>query len=300
MVRLLFILTAMAFALTAQAFSAQRTILDLPYTADPAADANQKLNLVIPEGEGSHPLFIWIGGGAWSYVDRNMEMDLAEKLSRYGIAVASVGHRLSSAVWQDPELTEGVQHPAHISDIAAAVAWLIDNASNYDLNADHIVIGGFSSGAHLAALLAADPQYLEAHGLTLERLSGVVAIGGTYDIRDYHRAFREGSRPALATEHVEAVFGSTEEAMQSASPALFAETFETSMLLISDANTYNYTRIFEDALVDAEHTELAVVHVRHLGHGPLWQHLSHAEQSSYREQMASFITDGLPAPQPAP
>jgi len=60
-------------------------------------DSLQMLNLLVPDTQKSAPLLLWIGGGAWSYVDRNMEMNFAENLAAQGIAVASVGHRLSPA-----------------------------------------------------------------------------------------------------------------------------------------------------------------------------------------------------------
>src|SRR5688572_11040411 len=70
------------------------------YTGDDVDTANHKLNIVIPKEVEQPPLLIWIGGGAWSYVNRNIEMDLARKVPKKGIAVASVSHRLSPATWK--------------------------------------------------------------------------------------------------------------------------------------------------------------------------------------------------------
>ncbi|NNU15114.1 alpha/beta hydrolase [Parvularcula sp. ZS-1/3] len=273
-----------------------RVVRDLAYTTGPEADALQKLNLVLPQSDEAVPLFIWIGGGAWSYVDRNREMDLAERVAEEGIAVASVGHRLSSAVWQDPEKTEGVQHPAHVEDIAAATAWLIANAEKYGFDLERVVIGGFSSGAHLASLVAADPQYLTAHDLNPEVYAGVVAVGGAYDMADYHRVFRESPTPEMAEQHVEAVFGADMDGIRDASPASYIDQFDRPLLLMSDARTYRYTKLFEDALAEAEKSQLAITHVRHLDHGPLWRDLSDAESSAYRDQIVHFIKNGLAQP----
>jgi len=269
---------------------------NLPYVAG-STNALQQLNLFIPAGDlerdERRPLLIWIGGGAWSYVDRHMETDVSRRIAAQGIAVAAVGHRLSPATWQNPDQTEGVEHPAHIEDIAAALKWLWDKADTYKIDRNRIYVGGFSSGAHLAALLVSDLSFIEKHGLSADAIKGVIAIGGSYDIPDYHRAFAQGSRPELAHLHVEAVFGANAERQRAASPALYAETITTPMLLMSDRRTYYYTRIFEEALVDAGKENLEVIHVRNLDHGPLWRNLSRAENSAYRDRVVSFVRNGL-------
>src|SRR5687767_2191217 len=92
-------------------------IKDILYYDGPDYDtANHKLNLVIPKGVEDPPLLVWIGGGAWSYVSRDMEMDIARNIAEKGIAVASVSHRLSPATWKDSSLNVGIQHPQHIKD----------------------------------------------------------------------------------------------------------------------------------------------------------------------------------------
>ncbi|HAA24079.1 MAG TPA: hypothetical protein DCP28_36865, partial [Cytophagales bacterium] len=48
---------------------------DLRYVAQAlvANDSLQRLDLYVPSVASPTPLLIWIGGGAWSYVDRKME-----------------------------------------------------------------------------------------------------------------------------------------------------------------------------------------------------------------------------------
>jgi len=251
-------------------------------------DTLQRLNLVLPEKENA-PLFVWIGGGAWAYVNRHMEMNLVRQFASEGMAVASVGHRLSPAVWRDSSLTEGIQHPRHIEDVATAFKWLYDHADEYGYNRDEIFVGGFSSGGHLAALLSMDEQYLAKVGLTRDVIQGVIPIGGAYDIPNYHQVFREGSRPELAVLHVEAVFGSTEEEMRAASPTSYVESMTVPMLLISENQTYNYTRILEDHVVASGFEDFSVVHVEEMGHGEFWNHLSTADTSAYRDMIVEFI-----------
>lgn len=252
-------------------------------------DSLQRLNLVIPEGAGKVPLFIWIGGGAWAYGDRHGEMDLARRFAKEGIAVASLGHRMSPAVWRDPALTEGVQHPAHVQDVAAAYKWLFDHAGTYGYDQDQMFIGGYSSGGHLAALLSLDERFLTEVGLKKQDIKGVIPIAGAYDISDYHAVFLNGSRPELATLHVEAIFGNTAVHWAEASPSSYVETMSVPMLLVSERNSFNYTRIFEEAIRGTNFSDFSVIHVTEMGHGEFWKHLSQAESSSYRDAIIAFI-----------
>lgn len=268
---------------------------DLKYTEikDLANDSLQRLNLVIPKDIKSPPLLVWIGGGAWSYVNRNMEMDLARQFAKEGIAVASIGHRLSTAIWMDSTRTEGAQHPDHVQDLAAAFKWLYDHANKYGYDQGNIFVGGFSSGAHLAALLGLDPQYLGAYDLSIDQIKGLIPIGGAYDISHYHQVFAEGSRPHLAEQHVEAVFGSTEKDWLAASPTEYLGNLSVPMLLISENNSFNYTRILEDRIRETEFRNLQVMHLHRIGHGALWQHISHEENSVYRSYIVQFIKEQL-------
>lgn len=253
-------------------------------------DSLQRLNLIIPEGVEKPPLLIWIGGGAWSYVNRHVEMDMAKRIAKAGIAVASIGHRQSAAIWRFPEQTKGVQHPAHAQDVAKACKWLYEQAATYGYDRDNLFIGGFSSGAHLASFLMMDRQYLAAEGIPASAFKGMIPIGGTYDVVDYHRAFAEGSRPHLADQHVKAVFGETEADFLAASPTHFLDSLQVPMLLMTDANTAHYTRLFEDRILEeTEYRDFDAIYVHTLNHGDLWRNMSHEAESPYREMLIAFI-----------
>ncbi|HET9486542.1 MAG TPA: alpha/beta hydrolase [Chryseosolibacter sp.] len=251
--------------------------------------ANHKLNLVIPKSVKQPPLLIWIGGGAWSYVNRNIEMDIARKLADKGIAVASVGHRLSPATWKDPLLMKGIKHPEHIKDIARAISFIYKNARKYGYSSRNIFVGGFSSGAHLAALIAMDGQYLRNEGLSKDLLQGVIAVAGTYDILHYYQVLAEGNGDEFADNHVGSVFGLTMNEFEQASPSTYIDSLSAPMLLMSEANTFKYTSLFEDRLRLINYKELEVLHIHRLVHGELWKDLSYSKQSIYREIIVAFI-----------
>lgn len=252
-------------------------------------DTLQRLNLVIPIKKEKMPLLIWIGGGAWSYGDKDQEMDLARKLATHGIAVASIGHRLSPATWRDSALDKGIQHPKHVQDVATSVKWLYDNADEYGFDQSDFFIGGYSSGAHLSALVGLDGKYLNKLGLSIEIFKGLIPISGTYDITDYHDILLNSGRPELAELHVEAVFGKNHEEFPKASPVNYLQNLSAPLLLMSDNNMYNYSKLFEEKIRETEFRKMQVVYAFDLTHGELWKNLSFKDQSIYRDIILNFI-----------
>ncbi|MEJ8812877.1 alpha/beta hydrolase [Variovorax ureilyticus] len=139
-------------------------------------DALQKLDFW-PAAAGARPapLVLFVHGGGWKLGDKRSAtgMQKVEHFTREGFAFASMNYRLV------PDAT--VEQQA--ADVAAAVAWLRGHAARLGIDASRIVLMGHSAGAHLAALVGTDPQYLAAAGLSLSDLRGVVALDGAcYDI----------------------------------------------------------------------------------------------------------------------
>lgn len=265
---------------------------NLAYVEGADCDEKQKLNLILPQDERSdHALLIWVGGGAWAFVDKDVEMNLARKIAARGVAVASVGHRLSPAIWKDPRQDQGVVHPAHIEDLAQAFSWLEQRSEMFGYACEAIYVGGYSSGAHLSALLAVDHRRLKAVGLSPDRIRGVIPIAGTYDIEDYHSVFANSMKPFMAEQHVEAVFGSEREDRLDASPTSYPRGLTVPMLLISERQTYRYTKLFEEELFGRSRWLVTSAHFHGHDHGSLWNHLSNDPKSLCRDLIINFINE---------
>lgn len=277
--------------LPAQDTTAYQIWEDLAYlpAAEIQVDSTQCLNLVIPETDEPAPLLVWVGGGAWSYVNKDVEMNLARRLAGEGIAVASVGHRLSPAVWRNPAWDQGVQHPAHVRDLAAAVHWLHEHEAEYGYDRDRLYVGGFSSGAQLVALLSLDPKHLSELGLSTNIIKGVIPISGTFDIEDYHQVFVNSENPVMAKQHVEAVFGESREDWRDASPVQYLDNLSAPWLVICDNSLYQYTRLLEDRLRETNFRDVQVVYAYRLSHAGLWRDMSNNPESVYRELVVRFI-----------
>ncbi|WP_245430322.1 alpha/beta hydrolase [Rhizobium tropici] len=106
-------------------------------------------------------LYIHFHGGAWVMGNARLEDGLAKRMAqRHGILVAAVDFRNA----RDDRLERTLQQ------CISATEWLIDNL--IDFNVDRVVIGGESSGAHLAC---------EAL-LHLQRISKISHIAGFYSV----------------------------------------------------------------------------------------------------------------------
>lgn len=145
------------------------------------------LDLYLPEaGDAPPALVVFFYGGSWQQGERHWYAFVGQALARHGLAVAIPDYRKAP-------------FPAFMEDAAAAVAWLRGQGGRVGYDPDRIVLMGHSAGAHIAALLATDPQYLARHGLSPADLAGVIGLAGPYDFRPIRsRPLREvfGDDPA--------------------------------------------------------------------------------------------------------
>ena len=164
---------------------------DLAYGRDP----RQVLDLYLPDAP-SPRLLVFIHGGGWRGGDKQQYRALGELLSSFGYAVALPNHRLA------PE------HPlpAQAEDAAAAIACVLRYAPESGIQPRGVLLGGHSSGAHLAALLAVHPDLGET--IAPCDIAGVICISGVYDLTAY----------AAASGYLAPVFGDAPGVWADASP----------------------------------------------------------------------------------
>lgn len=263
--------------------------LDLAYFAGANADAvKHKLNLFLPKGKINYPTVLWIHGGAWATGGREQETRIARQFAKRGIGFAAISYRLSPGTWMDPKLTEGIQHPEHARDCARAFKWLHENGSGYGIDADKLILSGYSAGGHLSALLCTDPSYLNEVGLGFEDILAAVPIAGGYDILHYYHDHVKDNGEEFAEKHVLAVFG-PKEGLTAASPTNYIDNTVTPMLVVSETDTYTYTKIFEDAATEAGKGTIEFLHVTDKNHNQLYFSLRDDENSMPRETIIEYI-----------
>ncbi|MEM9572579.1 MAG: alpha/beta hydrolase [Pseudomonadota bacterium] len=265
--------------------------LDLAYFdgAD-FSDEKHRLDLIVPSDRPVIATMLWIHGGAWAFGDRKNDLELARAFAREGVAVASMSYRLSRGDWRGEEFSaSGVQHPEHIKDVARAFTWLHTHAEDYGLDNDKLIVSGFSAGGHLSALLAMDERYLGAHDLSVSDMVAAVPVAGGYDLEGYYVAIEDGLGEETAIGHVLGVFG-PRETLPDASPLTYLEDASIPMLVLTESETADYTRVFDEAVTAMGMTDLIrFSYYDEDTHASLLGTLS-AEESPARDEMVAYIS----------
>ena len=135
------------------------------------------LDVYRQDGAENQPVLIFIHGGGWTNGNKNLYGFLGNFFASQGYVTVIANYRLTDS-------SPGrVVHPGHIEDVARAFAWTLGNIADYGGNPSQVFLSGHSAGGHLVSLLAVDPRYLKAHGLTPDHIAGVISLSGVYDVR---------------------------------------------------------------------------------------------------------------------
>lgn len=128
-------------------------------------EQRQYLELFTKERAGRAPLVVYIHGGGWSAGSPKdgSQRGQAEFYTSRGFAYAGVGYRY----------VPGVTVEQQLGDVARAIAFL---RQQRQVDGRRIVLLGYSSGGHLAALLGSDPSFLEKAGVPFAAVRGVVLL----------------------------------------------------------------------------------------------------------------------------
>jgi acetyl esterase/lipase len=117
------------------------------------------------------PVVVFFYGGGWVSGSRGIYRFLGAALAARGMVVVVPDYRLH------PE----VEFPGFVQDGAVAVAWTAAHIAEFGGDSRNIFLMGHSAGAEIAALLALDPEYLQAVNLSPEIFAGFIGLAGPYD-----------------------------------------------------------------------------------------------------------------------
>ena len=134
-------------------------------------EPRQQIDVYEPEGAVDDlPLVLFVHGGAWRAGDHKLVHAKPTYFGGKDIYFASTGYR----VLPDAPVEEQAK------DVGLAVQALVGQAGAIGFDRERLVIMGHSAGAHLAALVATDPQYA---GEAFDAIEGVILLDGAgYDI----------------------------------------------------------------------------------------------------------------------
>lgn len=201
-------------------------------------DPKQRLDLLRPASATKAPVLLFIHGGGWSIGDkRHAAAPKARHFTADGWAFASANYRLV------PQAT--VEQQA--ADVASAIAWLRANAAKQSLDPDRIVLMGHSAGAHLAALVGTNPQFLQAAGVPLGSVKGIILLDGAgYDVPTQASAEMNIVRPMY-----EAAFSTDPKRQAALSPTRHASSPNVDRWLILPIERRTDSQAQSKGLADA-------------------------------------------------
>ncbi|MDB5969396.1 MAG: Acetyl esterase/lipase [Hydrocarboniphaga sp.] len=183
----------------------QRT-QNMPY--DPVK--NLRLDVYTPANQTKRPVVVFFYGKRWTTGTK-------DEYEFVGGALARIGY---CTVIPDVSLYPMVRFPAFVQDGARVVKWTRDHISDYGCDPKKIFVMGHSSGAHIAAMLALNEQYLQDVGGSRTWLRGMVGLAGPYDFLP------------LVDPTLRDLFGPPEKFEQS-QPIMFTDGRNPPMLLMS-------------------------------------------------------------------
>lgn len=128
-------------------------VQEQPYGDHPA----QRLDVYYPQTPGHGGVMVVVHGGGWRRGDKGHARLVQRKLDHWcarGWVLVAPNYRML------PDAGPRAQ----AGDVAQALAWVQAHAGRWGADGARTVLMGHSAGAHLVALLAADPDLAQQHG----------------------------------------------------------------------------------------------------------------------------------------
>ncbi len=211
---------------------------DVAYGNDP----RQKYDVYAPTGhvvgkDAPLPLLVFFHGGGWYKGNRESYGFAGRAFAAKGFVVAVPSYRL---------VPRNV-FPDFLADGAAAVAKARSQAASYGADPERIVLSGHSAGAHIAAMIALDPEYLTTLGVPMASVRGVAGLSGPYNFLPLDKESAINAmgkvRPAERTQPIHYV--------SAASPPMLLITGSADTT-VKPHNAFDLARALQAAGVDGE------------------------------------------------
>lgn len=106
------------------------------------------MDIYRPPQVGKYPALVVIYGGAWRSGDRLYNSDFSRYMAARGYTVFAIDYRHAPRY----------RFPAQLDDVRAALAFIQQNATQYEADSERMVLLGRSAGGHLAMLAAYQPD----------------------------------------------------------------------------------------------------------------------------------------------
>lgn len=132
-----------------------------------------KLDIWAPKETSTKPrdVVVFYYGGSWNSGARHFYGFVGRALAEHGFIV----------VIPDYRLVPDVRFPGFVEDGASALAWTQKHIAEFGGNPARIHLTGHSAGAHIAALLTLDPEWMAKAGGSAAGIRSFAGLAGPYD-----------------------------------------------------------------------------------------------------------------------
>jgi acetyl esterase/lipase len=180
----------------------------------------QRLDLdVYQPAHATHaPTVVFFYGGDWTHGKRQWYRFVGTTLAAHGVITVIPDYRKFPRVRLN----------GFMRDAAHAVAWAHDHAVQLGGDPKDLFVMGHSAGAQIASLLATDPSWLAANGMSLHDLAGFIGLAGVYDFVPIPRKDAGMRR----------VFGTLPSEERRADPVTFVRPGDPPMLLLQGTDDH--------------------------------------------------------------
>lgn len=129
-------------------------------------------------GDGLRPVFVFLHGGYWMALSRDVSSFMARGLHEQGVATVVPDYTLAPKA----SLEEIVRQ------VRASIAWVYRHGREHGLDPERIVVGGSSAGGHLTGMTMVG-GWQEPLGLPEDVVKAAMPISGLFDIRPITRVY---------------------------------------------------------------------------------------------------------------
>jgi poly(3-hydroxybutyrate) depolymerase len=172
---------------------------------------------------------VWIHGGGWADANSDPNSLASEEPSGFQPIVPALYQQGWTVVSLRYRGTDEAAFPAQLTDVKTAIRWVKAHAAELGVDADSIVVAGFSAGGHLAALAGTAQNYAEPTAVPASlrnitsRPAAVVAIDAVLDPATFPLTGGIGTSNAAAVNSLLGCSGAINQ-WQRCRPELLAAT----------------------------------------------------------------------------
>jgi arylformamidase len=148
--------------------------LDLAYGPAPA----EKLD-IFPAASKPSPVLVFIHGGYWRAMDKDVHRFPALGFVRSGVSVVTINYALAPSVRMDEIVRQ----------VRSAIAWVYRHARDFGGDPARIHVSGHSAGGHLTGMMLATDWPVFAPGLPADVIKGGCPISGLYDLEPIRHTY---------------------------------------------------------------------------------------------------------------